>query len=482
MEHNFFNGKPIYTLTDIGNSLHSVISRTYTNPYYIKAEIIKLNFYPRSGHCYPELVEKEGGAVKTQMRAIIWSAQYQDINARFIKITGEPIKEGISILCLATIEFSAKYGLSLYIQDIEPTFTMGEMARNKMEVINRLKKENVFSLNKEKKLPLVPKRLAVISIDTSKGYNDFKITLENNNRNFKFDYHLFPSLLQGEKAVGTILNQLDLIEKQLDRFDCVVIIRGGGGDAGLNCYDQYELAHRIATFPIPVISGIGHSTNETITESVSYANKITPTEVAYFLIRQLEDFYQKIIDYQTFINNKTLEIILTEKQNIAGFEVACQLSTQRMLHRETQKLSNYRLFINQISYDILNTEKQRLAKIETFCQHTTHRMLHRENENISNLRYSVKLLSKKIIDKRKYQVDNAESLIHLLAKQSLTQNHSALDHISSKLTLLDPAKILKRGFSVTYLKGKPVTDVSQLQSNDEIETHFYRGRIKSNIK
>lgn len=438
MGNDTFNGKPIYTLTDIGNSLRSVISRTYTHAYYIKAEIIKLNFYPRSGHCYPELVEKEGDKIKTQMRAIIWSAQYTDINARFLKITGEPMKDGISILCLASVEYSPKYGLSLYIQDVEPTYTLGEMARNKMEVIQRLKKENIFSLNKQKIMPLVPKRLAVISIETSKGYNDFIVTLNNNNRNYQFDCQLFPSLLQGEKAVGTMLTQLELIEKQIEQFDCVVIIRGGGGDAGLNCYDQYELAQRIATFPIPVLSGIGHSTNETITEMVSFMSKITPTEVAYFLIQQFEDFYQKIIDSQSFIY--------------------------------------------QYASEIFANEKQRMSQVETICQNVSFKILNRENQKLSSLQHSLNLSSKQIIDKNKYQLDSTQSMIQLFAKQCIANNYNDLDKISSKLTLLNPDNILKRGFSITFHNGKPVLDAAQLNPQDEVETIFYKGKAKSRIE
>jgi exodeoxyribonuclease VII large subunit len=174
--------------------------------------------------------------------------------------------------------------LALHIQDIEPIYTLGEMARNKREVIERLKKEQIFLLNKQKKLPLLPQKIAVISVETSKGYSDFMVTLQQNSWNYRFQCTLFPSILQGEKALISMPHQLSEISKRQQEFDCVVIVRGGGGDVGMSCYDDYGLAAAVATFPLPVITGIGHSTNETITDMVAFANKITPTEVAYFLI------------------------------------------------------------------------------------------------------------------------------------------------------------------------------------------------------
>jgi len=285
-----FQDRPVYALSEITKSIESIIAKNYNRAYYIKAEILKLNYYPHSGHCYPELVEKDKGKIKAQLRGVIWSSQFKNINERFVAITGEPLKEDISILCLATIEFSGQYGLSLQIQDIEPLYTLGEMAKNKREVIEKLKKEQIFYLNKEKKLPLVPKKIAVISVETSKGYSDFMITLQQNTWNYRFHTTLFPSLLQGDKALISIPNRLAEIKSREQEFDCVVIVRGGGGDVGMSCYDDYHLAAAVANFPLPVITGIGHSTNETITDMVAFANKITPTEVAYFLIQQYHNF------------------------------------------------------------------------------------------------------------------------------------------------------------------------------------------------
>lgn len=393
-QRELFNDRPVYTLSDISKSLQSIISKTYNQPYYIKAEIIKLNYYPRTGHCYPELAEKEDEKIKAQMRAIIWSSQYKTINERFKKITGDIIKEGITILCLASIEYSPQYGLALHIQDIEPTFTLGEMAKSKIAVIERLKKEGIFNANKKMQLPLIPKRIAIISIETSKGFSDFMITLRQNNWNYKFDCQLFPAILQGEKAITTITEQLAVIRSRITEFDCVVIIRGGGGDVGLSCYDHYQLAREVAIFPIPVLSGIGHSTNETVTEMVAYANKITPTEVAYFLIQKFHDFSILIEDFQNFI-----------------------------LKTASDRIKN----------DFIN-------------------------------------------------MGNNTRLIKLFSKQIIEKQQAIIDNYIKQLELLHPDNILKRGFSITYYKGKVITDSNNLQNEDLIVTQYYKGKTESIIK
>lgn len=335
-----FNNKPVYSLTEISQSLRSVIAKTYSRPYYIKAEIVKLNYYPHSGHCYPELAEKEGNTIKTQMRAIIWASQFRDINSRFEKITGEPLKEGINILCLATIEYDVKYGLSLQIQDIEPTYTMGDMIKNKMLVIEQLKKEKIFNANKEKKLVLLPKRIAIISVETSKGYGDFRVTLENNPYHFKFEHTLFPSILQGDKAVATITAKLEEIRGRVGEFDSVVIIRGGGGDVGLSCYDDYRLAAAVATFPLPVIAGIGHSTNITVTDMVAYQSKITPTDVANFFIDRFREFNETIDKLKNRIKVSYTGILYPQKEQIDHNKKLIHLFVKQIFHRKREEIKN----------------------------------------------------------------------------------------------------------------------------------------------
>ncbi len=402
-----FNERPVYSLFEISKSIESVFAKNYTRAYYIKAEILKLNHYPHSGHCYPELVEKENGKIKAQLRAIIWSTQFREINERFIKVTGDPLKEDIGILCLATIEFSAQHGLSLHIQDIEPTFTLGELAKNKQEVIQKLKKENIFNANKLKKLPLVPKRVAIISVETSKGYSDFMVTLEQNHWNYRFQCTLFPSILQGDKAITTITQQLDNILMSILDFDCVVIIRGGGGDVGLSCYDHYLLASKVATFPLPIITGIGHSTNESITDMVAFANKITPTEVAYFLIQQFHNFSIQIDELQSKLVNKTMEILKEQDYFFAQIESIMEHTVDKWTHRKRKELENMIQFLKLYYVKFIDQQKSKITQMDTKLE-----LLH--PENVLKRGYSITYFNGKAIKDASILEKNDQIITHFL--------------------------------------------------------------------
>lgn len=432
-----FNDRPVYSLSELTGSIKAVINKTYTRAYYVKAEIIRLNKYPHSGHCYPELVEKEGDRIVTQMRAVIWKTQVEEINEKFLKITGEPLKDNISILCLATIEFSPQYGLALYIQDIEPSYTLGELMKNKMAVIARLKKEGVFGANKQLQLPLLPKRIAVISVETSKGYSDFMVTLQENNWNYCFECELFPSILQGDKAITTITAQLEAIAKRQKDFDCVVIIRGGGGDVGLSCYDDYSLSHKVATFPLPIISGIGHSTNESVTDMVSYANKITPTEVSYFLIQQFHNFAIQVEDAQDKIIRYVETLFTREKYQIEQIE------------------HNYLLL-------------------------ATRSLTHKKHQ-IEQLEQSCKLSATHLLSQEKSVIENLHKMMQLYSKQMLTIKNKELENLEEKIRLLHPHNVLKRGYSITRLNGKAVREASEAKDGDELITTLYHGEVKSRV-
>src|SRR5690606_11774441 len=216
----------------------------------------KLNHYSHSGHCYPELVEKRDGQVVAEMRSVIWRDDYRRINRQFIEMTKEPLKNGITILFQAVISYDPLYGLTLRILDIDPVHALGELQREKLASIDRLKKEGIFAANKALAFPIVPKRLAIISVETSKGYADFLKILQHNPWRYHFEQTLFPALLQGDKSVQAIVGQLEQIAKRRNEYDVVAIIRGGGGDVGLSSYNHYLLAAAIARFPIPVLTGI----------------------------------------------------------------------------------------------------------------------------------------------------------------------------------------------------------------------------------
>lgn len=332
--------RKVFSLSEVTDSLEINIKRNYPNSFWVKAEISKLNFYKYSGHAYPELVEKKEGKIVSQIRSIIWQSDFQRINAKFLQILKEPLKDDIGIVCRARLNFSSVYGLSLIIEDIDPLITLGNLEKEKNDCIERLKKENIFSLNKEKELTFLPQRLAIISVGTSKGYSDFIQTIEENAKGFKIFTYLFPSLLQGDGASVQLREALSVIEGVKDYFDCVLIIRGGGGDIGLSCYNDYMLCHKIATFPLPVLTGIGHSTNETVAEMISYANFITPTALADFILDRFFGFLADMDNIKKQIVRTSKHVL--DKQNIQLQHIKQMLilSSQRRIEKEQYLLEN----------------------------------------------------------------------------------------------------------------------------------------------
>lgn len=282
--------KTVFSLLEVTRSIQKTLADRYKSLYWVKAEMNKLNHYRHSGHCYPELVEKKNGKIVAEIRSVLWKSDYDRVNQQFIKLLDEPLRDGISILFQAGISYDPLYGLTLRIVDIDPTFVLGELEKEKKESIQRLHKEGLFDANKRRPFPILPKRLAIISVETSKGLSDFYKIIRNNPWHYHFEMTLYPALLQGDKSIPSIIKQLAIIAERSEAYDAVAIIRGGGGEVGLSSYNNFSLAKAIAIFPIPVLTGIGHSTNETVSEMVAYKNAITPSELADFLIQKFHQF------------------------------------------------------------------------------------------------------------------------------------------------------------------------------------------------
>ena len=459
-ERETFNNHTVYSLSDVAMSIHKMIERTYTRPYYIKAEILKLNYYPYSGHCYPELVEREGNTIKTEMRAIIWSTNFKDINRRFEQITGEPLKENIRILCLATIQFSPKHGLALHIEDIEPTYTLGEMVKNRQEVIARLKKEGLFERNRNLPMPLLPKRVAVISVETSKGYSDFMQTLQQNEYGYRFRTELFPSILQGDKAITGIMGRLGEIAMRQDDFDVAVIVRGGGGDVGMSCYDDYELTRSVATFPLPVLTGIGHSTNLTVTDMVAHAHFITPTDVAFSLLAAFRHFDEQVDDAVSRIVQRVQQQITDCRQEMLKVEASLQYKLPKALDWHRSNLAD--------------TYKNLVFKTKEFMTSQNFRLreLMREAGNETQLQ----------LQRSRQHLVTVEERLPRECRALLKRKTRDITAMEEKLQLLSPENVLKRGYSITLKDGKAVTDAAVLAQGDSLVTRFYRGEVRSKVE
>lgn len=298
----------IFSLKQVALSIEKTIASRYHQNYWVKAEMHKLNKYP-SGHAFPELVEKEEGRIVAQMNGSIWKQNLQRIEKIFVDQVQEPLKDGIQVLMLVKVSFNPTFGLSLQIQDIDPAFTLGQLQKEKDITLKKLKAEGLLQTNQQLPYPLIAKRIAIISAATSKGLSDFYQVLDQNSFGYTFHTQLFEAYVQGDIAIDSILAALQLIEKNKNQFDLVVIVRGGGAEVGLTCYNNYELCKAIATFPLPIITGIGHSTNLTVAELIAYSSAITPTQLAEMLIAQFRDFELRIERLsQAVVKNAQLQI------------------------------------------------------------------------------------------------------------------------------------------------------------------------------
>lgn len=347
--YNKQNNRNILSLSDVLHSLERCVRDEFPNSFWLKAEVSKINLYQYSGHAYPELVEKKDNQITAQTKAIIWKSDFERINAKLMGIVHEPLKDGISIVCFARLTFHPLYGLSLIISDIDPSMTLGQLEKERLECIQRLKTENVFSLNSTKRLVLLPQRLAIISVSTSKGYSDFMQTIGQQKDKYAFFTHLFPSLLQGDNAAIQMIEALNVIRGVKDYFDCVLIIRGGGGDIGLSCYNDYELCKQIATFELPVLTGVGHSTNETVAEMVSYRNFITPTALAEFILNRFETFDQSLKDAQQSIVKYSYLRLKEEYKSLSYSKNMLLLNVKGLLKDNRTELENNEKYLKAIN-------------------------------------------------------------------------------------------------------------------------------------
>ena len=456
---DLIDGKKIFSLLEVTSSIQKTLAARYTSSFWVKAEMNKLNFYPHSGHCYPDLVEKQDGKVIAQVKATLWKDDYNRINKHFVSLVNTPLADGITMLFCARITFDPVHGLALRITDIDPVFTLGELEREKQESLATLKKEGIFNRNRSLPFPLLPQRLAIISVQTSKGYADFNKMIQGNPWGYKFFHVLFPSLLQGERAVDSIRLQLDRIRKVAAHFDVVAIIRGGGGEVGLSCFNNYQLSKDIALFPLPVITGIGHATNETVAEMVAYRNAITPTELADFLLQKFHNFSVPVQKAQEILVSRSRRIIAEQRQSLRHTVRFFRSVTDNVLIRSHH-------YIQSFERDLL---KQANAHVV------------RQKQVHTSLLERVRSVSKSLCERREQEVLQHAQLIKRSVSSFLKQENIALTNISKTVTNMDPENVLKRGYSITRINGKAILSTEQVGDSDVLETIVSDGVIYSHV-
>lgn len=470
------------TLFELNTQIRDVLQDEFAATVWIISEIseIKEN---RSGHCYLDLIEKDENSdeIIARARATIWSYTWRIIKSYFETTTGQSFVQGIKVLMQVAVEFHPAYGFSLNVKDIDPTYTLGDLARRRREIIDQLETTGVAEMNKELPLPIVAQRIAIISSATAAGYQDFVNQLENNAHGFRFEHTLFEAYMQGSSAVGSILNVLDKIYIQEQNFDVVVIIRGGGAAVDLNCFDNFDLAYAVAQFPLPVITGIGHEKDDTIVDMVAHTRMKTPTAVAEFLYARALRFYEMVIDREEQLVELSRNSMEAEQHNLLDMAGQISRSTgkyidaaEMQLLKITRRLQNGTTTYSFERKEILNRIRHR------FLRKTSVQMQSIENELVQ-LKFKVGILSKLMLKNEKKKWQKTDSNLSVAAKSFLTDMEKRITSAEDKLRILNPDNILKRGFSISVQEGKIVKKITDISEKSPLEIRFIDGLVKSEI-
>ena len=400
----------------------------------------------------------------------------------FESTTGQQLTEGLKVLLSVSVEFHELYGYSLNIRDVDPTYTLGDMARRRREIIARLQSEGVAEMNKELDLPLVPQKIAIISSSTAAGYQDFVDQLTNNPVGYHFDLKLFPAIMQGNQAETSIIGALEQIYLYENFFDAVVIIRGGGSQADLSCFDNYNLAYFITQFPLPVITGIGHEKDDSIVDMVAHTRLKTPTAVAEFLISGVAQFDLHLDEINKQFIKIVTDLIAESKNNIEQItRMIAPLTREKIskannnLNQTIRKLDNsVKKFIQNRNYQLDRKEETVRHEFKNFAQLHL-RVLERTTRTLSGTLRQITIAKH---DQLNRKMQRSETLF----RGALSDSRHYLELSLQMANLTDPNKILARGYSITTYNGHALKDVNLVNSEALIETRFYNGLIISEVK
>ena len=412
------------SLHELTRRIAAVVNESFADPLWVVAELSDVRV-AANGHCYMTLVEKESrrGTTLASVRGMIWSNRWWLLRDSFVQQTGQQFATGLKVMVLVQVTMHEQYGLSLNILDIDPTYTLGEMARRRLEILRQLKEDGIIDMNRELPFPVLPQRIAVISAEGAAGYGDFMKQLANNAYGLKFYAHLFPATMQGQQTEPSVIAALDRINEVEDLFDVVVIIRGGGATVELASFDSYLLASYIAQFPLPVIVGI--------------ASVKTPTAAAALLIDTLYMQMQKVLD----------------------------------LHEEIKDNLQQRM----------DLERQHLQRLGNVVRNT-HVMLAQQISRLDIIGQRIQSASRQMLSNGSNTLDTFRQAIQMLSRQRIQREKDKLEFIDRTIQLAQPDNILKRGFTITRLDGHAVKSAASVPPGSTLTIQTADGTLTAETK
>lgn len=425
------------TLYELNSLVKETIEVTFTQQFWVEAELADAT--ERRGHLYLDLVQKDEHSATPIARASArcWASVWASVRPRFERTTRQRLTAGMKVLLRVYPQFHQAYGFSWIVTDIDPTYTLGDMQRQRQEIIDRLKRDGVFDMQRELTLPMFCQRIAVISSATAAGFGDFCNHLQHNDYGFHFAVELFPAIMQGEQVEPTVISALDSINSRIDDFDCVVIIRGGGATVDMSGFNTLLLAENVANFPLPIITGIGHDRDESIIDMISFMQVKTPTAAAAFLIERLLNVSERITAATSSITRCVQEKLEYERIRLTA------LSTR-------------------IPILFSLTKTRQLSIIDSLTQRMTAAV-------------------QQDIRQRQHQLQIAAQRLAPATQRTMQQEQHRLQMLTQRTAALDPAAILRRGFSMTLCNGRFVTDASQMKNGDIMETRLANGTVLSRV-
>ena len=446
-----------FTLFELNSMIRQSLRAAFPSTYWVRAEISELKVN-QSGHCYLEFVEKEArsNSVVARMRGMIWANLYRVLKSSFEQETGQPFSPGVKVLVAAQVEFHEQYGLSLQVRDIDSSFTLGEMALHRKQVLMRLEEDGILTLNKELEMVDVPQRIAVISSPMAAGYEDFMNQLSTKKGGISFYTRLFPAVMQGEKTEESIIAALDRIYSHCDKFDVVVIIRGGGAVADLASFDSYELAAHCAQFPLPIITGIGHEKDDSVVDIVAHTRLKTPTAAAEFLIARCEAVAERVERSADAIVQSVERIMSLQRQLIDRISESVFRNAQNQSEAHAKEISFLRERIFSRMDTLLKGERQRLEQRRELIRTQSGNMITGQSDKLEFLWEKVIGLSNHIVKEQRIHLDYREQMIEAIS----------------------PMNVLKRGYTLTFKGKKRIHSSSEISPGDKLSILFADGRVE----
>ncbi|MCT4616049.1 MAG: exodeoxyribonuclease VII large subunit [Marinifilaceae bacterium] len=443
------------SLYELNSRIKSVIKSNFLNEVWLVAEISQMR-QVSAGHCYMELVEKdvETDKIIAKCQANIWAYSFRMLKPYFETTTGERFRSGLKVLFKVSVEFQELYGYSLTVKDIDPSYTLGDLERKKRDTIKQLQDDGVFEMNKSITLDRIPKNIAIISSKTAAGFEDFINQLHSNEFNYKFHTKLFHATVQGEKAEESIINALEYIYEYEDVFDIVVILRGGGSQLDLSCFDSYLIASHICQYPIPVITAIGHQRDISICDMVAWKSLKTPTAAANFFIDYFAEEEKHINDLRNQFVDK-IAFLLDENRSCLNsmFSSFYPIVKERLTKEKSKTVRLSSAVISEVKF-MLSRQTNAIEYKAQSIESSVKQKLKNSEESLNKVYYNLQQTSSSYLIKKNYDLG--------LIDQFITYNK--------------PENILKKGYAIIKKDNKIVKSNQKLKPDDNLEILFKDGK------